>query len=725
MQTKVALLGLALVNSIVAGPCKPNRQTTSALGTASITETTTDVTSDVPSLTVSQQTTTTQESDPIITNDIVGGSFASRDPNNPPSGLTGFVSSGDASFHQGGCYKADGSLDDGCAALTATGNPAGKRDVGSFASISQTLALENTGSRNKYTVQFYYIVASGGSQACTVSASLGSSQFYSNSLSSSGQNMLWVHVLQQVEADSSSAVFTISMACSGNGESKIFVDSVFVSNQVTPENINDFKLDLGGPTPQPTTSQAGPLTSVVQPTSRPKPSTMEQPTTSLPEPITMEQPTTSQPKPSTMEQPTTGQVEPSDKPSTASFPDGPHTAFFPETTEAEGLSSQTPPTSAEPTAVEPTTKPTESVCKPTCDIGNDLESFTCKVFGIWSGPTYTQPGNNRNLNIVECAAICKTIPGCQSAGISYNDGSCRFSNHVVKESEVQPGDDSRSIQWWQVDCFACSGCASSPETTVNPNRVTTKAPTDSQPTTLATTTSPPPKTTTSPADTCLYNRGQTCEFNRFKDHSDTLCIYAALFTGETWKESREDYPFQDDLYQCAAICQTLENCASSGYYSTENRCLFTSKKLQTSDMVLHLDRPYDHSVWSHNSCFTCPDCETSSEPVVPGWMCSYEQGDTCKRVSSSKSGALCNYQGMFEAYIQEDLERYPDQSSPAKCAAICLTQTYCKASGYKDGRCMFAVRDLKPENFRLDWPDHSRDGTWDDISCFECPGCQA
>jgi hypothetical protein len=301
---------------------------------------------------------------------------------------------------------------------------------------------------------------------------------------------------------------------------------------------------------------------------------------------------------------------------------------------------------------------------------------------------------------------------------------CFFSNNIITQSEVRDmQSDNIDVSWSGMQCFQCSECDSSPSSTHAYIPTTTKVPAVIKPTTLATTTSPHPETTTSPAEVCLYNRGQTCEFNRFKDHSDTLCIYAAFFTGQTWKENREKYPFQDTLQQCAAICQTLEGCESSGYYSTENRCLFTSKKLQRSDMVIHDDRPFDHTVWSHNSCFACPDCVTSSEPVTPGWMCSYEQGDTCQRVVPRKTDALCKYPGMFESYVQESLARYPDQSSPEKCAAICLTQDYCTASGYKDGGCLFAFTELKPENFRLDWPDHSRDAIWDDRSCFECPGC--
>jgi hypothetical protein len=91
-------------------------------------------------------------------------------------------------------------------------------------------------------------------------------------------------------------------------------------------------------------------------------------------------------------------------------------------------------------------------------------------------------------------------------------------------------------------------------------------------------------------------------------------------------------------------------------------------------------------------------------------------------VTSRKDGALCSYQGFWELEWRESLERYPDQSSPAKCAAICRTRDDCKGSGYKDGRCMFSPIVLETSRFR-DWPDHSRDGVWDDISCFECPNC--
>ncbi|KAH7230558.1 uncharacterized protein BKA55DRAFT_715420 [Fusarium redolens] len=700
MQSMLALVGLALVNFAAAGPCKPSGPTSvSSLSLTSSVPTDISESSDVPSLTVPQSTTTTQESDIIITNAIEGGSFVARNANNPPSGLTNFGASGNAEFHQGGCYKADGSPDDGCAALTASGNPAGKRDTGSFASIWQTLNSLSTSSKNKYTVQFYYLVASAGSQDCTVTAALGNKQFYSQSLSSVGTSVSWTHVLQQVDAESASATFAISMTCAGNGISVILVDSIFISNQVTPQNIGNFVLDFGVPNTIPvTTSQPESLPTSTERTVEPETSHTKDPN------------------------------EPTRNPTTSSSSSS---EVFTERTIPE--TSTTSPPSTDTTRPA---QPTETACKPECDFASGFEttpSWNCRVYGLYSGLTYQLPNQDDDEtrpwydSAADCAEICKTLPGCKSAGYMFAPRKCFFSNNVVTQSEVRNMmDDGADVDWYGMDCFACSDCDhGSAETTV-PQVSSTPVNTDTtilpEPTTFTTRTSESPVTTTSPADVCLFNRGQECEFNRFKDHSDTLCIWAAIFTGTTWKESREDYPYQDGPYQCAAICQTLKNCESSGYYSTENRCLFTSKKLQRSDMISHNDRPFDHSVWSHNSCWTCPTCsDTAALPATK--YCSYDQGDSCRAVSG-KPGALCNYQGFWEAYNQQDLARYPDQSSPEKCAAICMALDYCVASGYKDDRCMFSFRELKVGDFRA-WPDHSRDGTWSDNSCFECPGCTA
>ncbi|KAI1070251.1 hypothetical protein LB507_010403 [Fusarium sp. FIESC RH6] len=986
MQLMLTLVGVALANLAVAGPCKPSKQTT--VNSLSLTVPTTEIaqSSDIPSLSLPESATTTQESEVIITNTFAGGSFAQRDPNTP-SGLTGVSTEGQVEFHSGGCYKGDGSKDDGCASLSATGNPAGKRDLGSFASMFQTLNSLSTGQRNKYTVQFYYLVFSAGSQACTISATFGNRQFYSQSLLTlGGVNVQWNQVLQQVEADSSSANFAISMSCSGQGVSMILVDSIFISNQVTPDNIGDFKLDLGGGAADPdpiTTSESAP-TSASAPapistttgasgiresntssadgslstegprtvsdsasnTQEPETSTNTPPhtedaTTHAEEPVstnppsnTVEPQTASSSFPlgqesqtvtdaaSDTEEATAHTEEPvstnpsfsTDEPLTATN-SSPHTqgsqsssnaatatedasthseqpvsTNFPSSaaskdatgassiaTQSQGSNPQTSNAGQETLSISPAgtstqaAVPTKTTCKATCETvtnaRNHVTDWNCAVYGVYrgSGTIIPAPGQDPDnegnrvyySNPGECAELCKSMPGCKTIGYSWAGAWCFLSTSVITPAEVQEvRSDDQDVDWYAMDkCFTCSGCESSSaeasapaiaSTTQAPTQVaTTKSsePTESaclptcaqrndwfnhddwncqvyggyrgdfyefpgqgidgsdwvgsatQPeqcmamckatpgckssaisyfwrkcygsnnvvtqaetreasddstdkewwgpqcfncvdnecsgssgktttrapelTTLTTRTSAPATTTTAPADVCIYNRGQLCEFNRFKDHGDTVCIWAGTYPGKTYTVTREDYPYQDGPYQCIAICQTLENCESAGYYSTENRCLFSAKELKTSDMVPGA-HDFDNSVWLSNSCVNCPACSDPA-PLPQTDKCSYKQGDTCTR-KAGKDGALCNYQGMWEWYNEQSLERYPDQSSPEKCMAICQATEYCKGSGYKNGRCMFSFGELKTANFR-DWPDHSRDGTWDDPSCFECPGC--
>lgn len=365
-------------------------------------------------------------------------------------------------------------------------------------------------------------------------------------------------------------------------------------------------------------------------------------------------------------------------------------------------------------------EPTESACQSTTCIQSDWydhDDWNCHMYGDYQGDYYELPDqvewNGDGTQPEQCMALCRSRLDCTSVAISYFERKCYGSNNVVSQGQVlAPSNDNIDKEWWGPQCFKCvdNVCSGSSAKT------TTQAP---ERTTFTTRTSAPATATTAPADTCIYDHGQYCEFNRFKDHGDTVCVWAGTYPGTTWTETRQDYPYQDDPYQCIAICQTLKNCQSAGYYSTENRCLFTAKELKTSDMVPGA-HDFDNSLWLSNSCVTCPTCSNSA-PLPQTDKCSYKQGDVCTR-KKGNDGALCNYQGMWEWYNEQSLDRYADQSSPEKCMAICQATDYCKGSGYKDGRCMFSFGELKTGSFR-DWPDHSRDGIWDDPSCFECPGC--
>ncbi|KAH7232397.1 uncharacterized protein BKA55DRAFT_653509 [Fusarium redolens] len=676
MQPKIALVSLALIGFSAGGPCKPSsRATVSSHSATSLTITSSAETTEVPSLTLPQSSTTTEEEAIIITNAILGGSFASRDPNSP-SGLTNFAASGNAEFHQGGCYRADGSIDDGCAALSASGNGNTKRSfLGSFASIFQTV---RSIPRKKYTIQFFYLINSAGSQGCVASAKFGNAEFYSQPASNPGAS--WARVLGQVEAVSDLPMFAISLTCSGAGTSSILVDSIFISDQVTPETINDYKLDLGGSPPIETTTA----------------------------------------------------IRAEESPFLTTGPSRPtHTDGLENTSTVMPISTASPEvTSSAVTDTKSTepSQPTDTACKPTCETMEDfylhLDDFGCDLNGVFvnSDAIYTLPGEEVDTTQThwynsndECAEICKNLPECMSAGFQRLSGRCFFSNILVTPDDIRDGRDSQMVHWFGMQCFTC-GCGSGDTlTTAIPTTTLAREPSSSITTAKA----------TQPTGVCHNNRGQQCEINPSSvENNEYVCIGGGVFTGQSWTVPRSMYPMQENAEQCAAICDTLENCESSGFFGMENHCLFITTKIQTSDFA-EPDPNYDdpgldpkNSVWSHRSCWTCPACVLSNAPLPKSPTCNYKPGDACTRTSAD--GVMCNYSGMLPGTFGIDGSIYPDQSSSSKCAAICRKMASCLGSGYRNGQCMFSTMTLTPGAF-LD--KHTYDLIWDDPSCFECPGC--
>jgi hypothetical protein len=339
-----------------------------------------------------------------------------------------------------------------------------------------------------------------------------------------------------------------------------------------------------------------------------------------------------------------------------------------------------------------------------------------------SDAIYTLPGEevgttqtNWYSSNDECAEICKTLPGCLSAGFQKLSARCFFSNSLVTRDDIRDGRDSQMVHWFGMECFTCE-CGSDDITTA-PAPTTTLV---REPTRYTTTAE-----VSQPTGVCHNNRGQQCEINpSCVENNDYVCIGGGVFTGQSWIKPRSIYPMQESAEQCAAICDTLDSCESSGFFGMENHCLFTSTKIQTSDFA-DPDPNYDdpgldpkNSVWSHRSCWTCPTCVLSNAPLPKSPTCNYKSGDSCTRVSAN--GVMCDYSGMLPGIFGIDGSTYPDQSSSGKCAAICKKMASCLGSGYRNGQCMFSSKTLTPDAF-LD--KHTYDLVWDDPSCFECPGC--
>jgi len=595
------------------------------VGTGSLTGDPEDI--DRPTDIVSDSATATQPGlGGVITNAVVNGRFAKS--SNSGSGLVAWSEEGSVKQQKSDCYKADGSPDDGCAALGSSSVPTDirKRAFNGLGSIFQMLSNLAPSTTTRYTVQFYYVVITVGQQSCSINAYLGNRQFYTMGLfSSGGVSGSWNRVLTTVIADSRSANFGISMTCSGNGLALLYVDSVFVSNQVTPENIDQYELDFGD-------GDDIPDTPTEQLTSRP-------PSTPTRRPI---DPGTSDPGEdisTPIEKPTSDDWNPT----TRHIPQN-TTDWLPHPEASTGSMENTP--ISEPTIFQPPREETSVDVEPT---------FADESTTDWPEQT--------------------------SDGFS-------LSSDVSLETTEAPSSTTQ-------------------ETTATSETTTTSE---------------------EPSPTCQYSHGEMCNFDRFNYPKDVLCSWEGIYSGELWTESRADYPVQGRLEHCIAICQGMSNCKSAGYNMITNRCYFSGNTLVKEDFTPE-DDGWKTTAWLDKRCYT--DCETckDSDPKADVTDCAYTHDDTCQRVSTP-DGKICNYSAWIAGmYVTGDqmINQFPesDQTSPEKCAAICRGFYWCKASGYKDGRCKWMgfslslTGDLKLDTDR----DPSWFSVWDDVGCFDCPGC--
>lgn len=380
------------------------------------------------------------------------------------------------------------------------------------------------------------------------------------------------------------------------------------------------------------------------------------------------------------------------------------------------------------------TESAESTCSPTCQRVDDFtwhkEDWSCGLYGAASGDIYTLPADIpgdtlRYENVNECGAICKTLPGCKSAGYQPASMQCFYSNSVV--TEVTQASDSQSADWNSLKCFRCAGCGfddPDPHETTTTEASTSDIPsTTHESSTFVTTTR-----ASQPTGVCYNNRGQQCEISHSGvENNPYVCITAGVFLGQSWTEPRSKYPIQESQEGCAAICDTLPNCETSAFFGSENHCLFTSTKVTEADFA-EPDPDYEepgfdpkNAVWSHRSCYTCPTCVPSNDPLPKSPTCNYKAGDSCTRTDNSN--AVCNFSGVLKNnFYQYGSSLYPavNQDTAAKCAAICRTRKDCMGSASIGGSCYFTYQDMTADSFRqIQGIIH----VWDDPSCWDCPGC--
>ncbi|KAJ4141884.1 hypothetical protein NW754_014674 [Fusarium falciforme] len=431
--------------------------------------------------TTSDLPTTIVEEPFVITNSFPGGRFS--------DGLGDLEISGDVTHQIGGCFKDDGSPDDGCAAMRANGGGTAqpikaKRGLDTFAGMSTWLGFLRPSTKVLYTVQFYYAVISygGGWNMCTVEAWLGNRYFYFNDHFVMGNSVRWTRVLTSVMADSTRANFGIWMDCWGTGYAELYVDSIFISNQVTPQNIDRFQLN---------------------------------------------------------------------------FEDSPNNPS-PSSTKRSSSSSSTSRSSSGSLSTPSTPR--------------------------WSQPGFTSRSTLPTPNRYEqCAAICQTLEGCQSAGYYMVENRCLFTGATLTISDMIIYDDDpwKHSLWTDKRCWTCPDCI-------------------------------PESVPIIPSTFCSYTPGDSC--SRVGVSEDIICNLPAYMPGGYWTGDQwaDQYPLQlqGSNEECAAICRAIQDCKGSGW--KDGRCMLSAFKLSLNPddpVPLQTDNPsLFNAVWDDPACFNCPGC---------------------------------------------------------------------------------------------------------------------
>ncbi|UPL02159.1 hypothetical protein LCI18_013093 [Fusarium solani-melongenae] len=480
MRSFFALGALALSSSLelaAAANCRPSGTTTSAAPSSSETG--------------------SSGGNKVVRNLVANGGCNELNPNDP-SDIPNFHIEGSGQGVTGQGYTGGGSKETNCASLAANGNPRRKRALGPSVSISQDLS--NLNKDSLHTIQFFYRITSHpGNTGCLLSATLGGAPFYSAEVDASEAG--WIKVLEQITPPSETSPIDITMTCEGD-DATILIDSIFVSDAVTPETIDDYILDFGDGGAQQTDAATGSVTAsetAVETASETDAQTEESTTeatdtstvteTSAGETTTAEETssgfetttvaeTSSAAETSAADETTTVEQTSAAETSTAEVESTTVTSAASETTSAaeeeQESTTTTPATETTSTAEEEDQTTTASTsaatatdgCLPStwddgpvfCEPKLETEDTFCAVQGNAPSIAFELLDLSRypwQGYAERCATICQQTEGCNVFG--YTDERCAIASvNTVSDIEWESGgDEADMMEWSNLDCFVC------------------------------------------------------------------------------------------------------------------------------------------------------------------------------------------------------------------------------------------------------------------------------
>ncbi|KAH7118523.1 hypothetical protein B0J13DRAFT_651617 [Dactylonectria estremocensis] len=621
-----------------------------------------------------------------VKNLVVNGNLQLAAPG--PGEIYAFGVSGEGNQNTVNGYTGNGATGTGCGQLTAIGptpDRRRKREVGATAGIDQ--GLIDLASGTAYTVQFFYFVASSNAaNTCWIEGIFGNEEPFitSDFLSVTSQ---WVRVVQSVSIGASTANFRFLLTCTNGGMSIIYIDQIFISNQVTPANIDSFIIDYDA------AQLPGGESSVPVPT----------------------------------ETAATGVVTPV-HPATSSASDlGPD----PITPGHDGESTPVPSTTIPSTSTTTSGCPAGVAAPGACyDATPTAEGSWCYKRAFIDGPntcTVSRDLYPDQSRAEKCAFICQLDPNCKAFVWDYSVGpsQCKFSTVVLAEAGLVEFANAPN-RWFDIGCYTCFNCPASSSAASSTVATTTPAGENSV---SASTT--PTGEVKPPIPSCTVALEQGCSL--FDDYYTGNVAYTDCYNrgrfDSTFLVDKDWYPWQTSWTQCQAVCANMPNrCGSSAYDQASDRCLFSTHSI--TDLEFEVGNGQGYLDWTDASCVACPTCteqvrSTSTAPSYPTRTCSFVHGEVCERNTDIGDSLVCGRVGWLQGGGYEVSKTdYPYQESEEQCAALCSKEPLCESSGFNpvNKQCYWMNGNLDGARFST-MNDPEWHSIWSDLACWSCPRC--
>ncbi|KAH6645285.1 hypothetical protein BKA67DRAFT_541518 [Truncatella angustata] len=406
------------------------------------------------------------------------------------------------------------------------------------------------------------------------------------------------------------------------------------------------------------------------------------------------------------------------------------------TVESSTITSLIPTSSSSTTTTTTTGSSTTSCVTCTAVPSASVPSgSTCGIQGDYLYQDAYGVSTGSQNSMMDCAAICNQDSSCKAYGYRANSNiyyGCAFIQSSLSDAGFFTT-TSGNYYWSDESCASCGNSCSS-SSTLATSSVSVSATTSSFESTTTASMSVTTTSSSSSATTCTSCTAEPSASTVF----GVSCAEKGTVSNYTpYSFTTAEYPGQNSLMECAAICAQVPGCKSYGLDVYNVGCKFLDYSLADAGLV---STGASNIYWSDKWCATCGLCASSSSsfgPLSTTLSTSTLSGSSSQTTSTSTSasasasassscavpsaklvaGVTCGLPGSDSS--ANTIETVTTAGSLSACASHCLLATDCLSFQYstQDTSCHVYSTSLANDGLGFSL---SSTNYYYDRECFYC-----